>query len=483
MNDSGQDDARRATLRAALAALHAGRFEDAARLAEVYAAGHSDTEAALLHALGLGAAGRFTQAAPLLDAVARARPGHAHPVRDLALLLRGRGQVDDAAAAIHAVLALDPAQPALGAVLAELGDHPGAIACFEATIAADPGSAAAWTNLGQALAAAGRFDDAIAAHDRAVALTPTPQIELNRVMTLLKAGRFAEGFAAWQFRHTAPGAAALPSGPRLDRGQPVARRTILLVHEEGFGDTIMLIRYAALLAARGARVAALVPPPLQRLIATMPGVVSVAKPGDPLPSYDRVAPMLDLPGIFGTEPATIPAPIPYLQVEPARITLPGLRVGLCWAGGARADAAAQITDPQRSLAPAVLAPLLAVPGISCVSLQWGAPCPPGVIPGLDGAQDFLDTARIVAGLDLVISVDTAVAHLAGALGKPVLLLDRYDHCWRWQHGQDITPWYPTMRILRQHRAGDWAPVIARAAEALAVRAKACSVRAGSRGTL
>ena len=467
------DSIRRATLRAALAALDAGRFDEAARLAGAFVQGDSDVEAALLHALGLGAMGRFKEAAPLLDGVARVRPDHAHPVRDLAGILQRRGRLDDAAASVRAVLALRQDDVALGVLLAELGDTPGAIACFEVAAAARPGEAATWSNLGKALAAEGRFPEADAAHDEAVALDPNPQLRLNRTMSLLKGGRFADGFAAWQCRHELPGHPALPPGPRLDLAQPVAGRTVLLVHEEGFGDTIMLIRYAALLAERGARVVAWMPPPLTRLVATAPGVTAVAAMDEPPPECDLVAPMLDLPAAFGTEPETISATVPYLRADPEEVARwadrlaerPGLRVGLAWAGAARkSDPAAVATDRLRSLDPALLAPLLAVPGAVPVSLQWGTPAPPGALQVMDGVRDFMDTAAIIEALDLVISVDTAVAHLAGALGKTVLLLDRYDNCWRWLYRREDTPWYPTMRLLRQSRAGDWPPVVASAAE-------------------
>ncbi len=473
------DSIRRATLRAALAALDAGRFEEAARLAGAYARGESDVEATLLHALGLGAMGRFVEAAPLLDAVARVRPDHAHPVRDLAGILQRRGRLDDAAAVVRAVVALRQDDVALGALLAELGDAPGAIACFETAAVARPGEAATWSNLGKALAAEGRFAEASAAHDTAVALDPTPQLRLNRAMSLLKAGRFAEGFAAWQGRHDLPGRPAMPPGPRLDLAQPIEGRTVLLVHEEGFGDTIMLVRYAALLAERGARVVAWVPPPLMRLVATAPGVAEVATMDGPPPACDLIAPMLDLPAAFGTEPETIPASAPYLRADPAETErwagrlaeTPGLRIGLVWAGAARkSDPAALATDRLRSFDPALLAPLLAVPGTVPVSLQWDAPAPPGALQVMDGVRDFMDTAAIIEALDLVVSVDTAVAHLAGALGKTVLLLDRYDNCWRWLHRREDTPWYSTMRLLRQSRAGDWPPVIASAAEIVAALA-------------
>ena len=468
------DEARRATLRAALAALNAGRFQEAARLASAYARGEEDVEAALLLGLSLGASGRLAEAVPLLEAVARARPNHAHPVHDLAALLARRGQRYEAAAAVHAVLALRPGTAALGTLLAELGDMPGAIACFEAVAATRPGDAAAWTNLGKALTAEGRFPEAEAAHARAVALDPaTPQFRVNQAMALLKAGRFAEGFTAWQARNELPGAAALPQGQPLNLAQPLAGRIVLLAHEQGYGDTIMLIRYAAPLAARGARVVAWVPPLLVRLVATVPGVAQAVPMDAPPPRCDFVAGMLDLPALFGEGPEAIPARIPYLRADPAEVGRwntrlaehSGLRVGLVWAGAAREhDPAARATDRLRSLNPALFAPLLAVPGTVPVSLQLGVPPPPGALDAMRGMRDFLDTAALVEALDLVVSVDTAVAHLAGALGKTVLLLDRYDNCWRWLHRREDTPWYPTMRILRQERAGDWPPVIARAVE-------------------
>lgn len=473
---------RQTALRNALIALRTGRFEEAARLAAPHVRGAADIEAALLRALGLGAAGRLDEAAPLLDAVACARPGYAHPVYDLVGLLRGNGRSHDAVAAVRAVLAIRPGQPRLGGLLAELGDLPGAIACFEAVTSARPDDAAAWTNLGKALAAEGRMAEALSAHDRAVALTATPQIRLNRAMSLLKAGRFGEGVAAWQCRHEMPSAWTLPPGPRLAPADPVAGRTVLLAHEQGFGDTIMLIRYAVRLAERGARVVAWVPPTLVRLIASVPGVAEVVPMGAAPPPSDAVVPMIDLLALFGGGPASIPGGVPYLRADPAAVELwrdrlagrPGLRVGLVWAGASREhDPAARATDRLRSLDPALLAPLLAMPGIAPVSLQLGAAAPPGVLDVLGAARNFLDTAAVVEALDLVVSVDTAVAHLAGALGKPVLLLDRYDNCWRWLHGREDTPWYPTMRIVRQSRAGDWLPVIARAAEIVAGRASGC----------
>jgi Flp pilus assembly protein TadD len=478
MGTIGDGSARLAALRAALGALNAGRFGEAAGLAGRYARG-DDVEVGLLYALGLGGAGRIGEAAGRLDAVAHARPGHAHPVRDLAQLLRRQGRTDDAAEAVRAALALRPADPGLGALLAELGDMAGALACFEAVAAARPGDAAAWTNLGKALAAEGRFDDAEAAHARAVALDRGAQFRVNQAMTLLKAGRFREGAAAWQARHERPCAPALPPGPRLDLARAVAGRTVLLVHEEGFGDTVMLIRYAALLAQRGARVVAHVPQPLARLVATAPGLAEVALMGGPLPGYDAVAPMLDLPAVFGAGPEAIPASVPYLGADPAAVARwdarladrPGLRVGLVWAGAAREhDPAARATDTLRSLERALMAPLVAVPRTAAVSLQMGVPPLPGTPDLMREMRDFLDTAALVAALDVVVSVDTAVAHLAGALGCPVILLDRYDNCWRWGHGREETPWYPGMRIVRQGRPGDWAPVIARAAAMVAALA-------------
>ena len=422
------------------------------------------------------------------------------------------------------------AQHRLGLVLAEQGDFDGAIARMLRAVALDPEPALGWANLGLLLKVQGRFDEALEAYDEALARAPDDaRIRVNRVVALLQAGRLGEAWPDHDWRFTLAGAAGLPRArrlPALATRPALAGRTVLLTHEAGFGDTLQFCRYVPLLAARGARVVLAVPAELQRLLRGLAGVAELVPPDAALPEYDWHCPIMSLPGVFGTTLATIPADVPYLAADPVlvaqwRTRLPqdgGLRVGLVWAGQARPWLPGFATvDGRRSMRLDQLAPLSAVAGVRLVSLQarpaspspvmarpraqpqadpWTGSCGPptsclhaanedvGGPPAramtdermlppfplhdpMADVTDFADTAAIIANLDLVIGVDTSVIHLAGALGKPVFLLDRYDNCWRWLHGRDDSPWYPTLRIFRQTRIGDWDPVVRRAAEALA----------------
>ena len=508
-------------LQAALGAIEGPDPEAAhAPCRALLAADPDDPEARLLLGLAHGLSGAIAEAANLLDQVARARPDHAHPCHDLAALLAARGRSAEIAPLYRAARRLAPADAALrrglarrllaagdpeaalaalgtadrsaaachlaGLAEAELGRIPRAIARFRAAVARDPDPAAGWSNLGMMLKIAGRHDEAIAAHDAAVARAPEDaQIRVNRAVALLHAGRWAAAWGEYEWRLRLPGHTSLP----LDRLMPalavagdLAGRRILLRHEEGFGDTLQFARYAAPLIARGATVTLAVPAPLCRLLAPL---APVLEPGAPLPEHDWHCPFFSLPRVFATTPATIPASVPYLRADPALAAHWAarlgprdgrLRVGLVWAGQARPwlDGFATL-DARRSARLADFAPLGAVPGLRCVSLQAGpkaaqAGAPP---PGLDledpmaEVADFADTAAIVAQLDAVVSVDTAMVHLAGALGVTVLMLDRLDHCWRWLPGRADSPWYPGMRIFRQTRLGDWRAPMRDVARALA----------------
>jgi hypothetical protein len=234
-----------------------------------------------------------------------------------------------------------------------------------------------------------------------------------------------------------------------------------------------------------------VPSELTRLLHDAPGVAGLPPPDAPPPPFDWHCPFCSLPRAFATTLTTIPAHVPYLGADPALVTtwaerltaqgLPaeGLRVGLVWAGQARPWLPGfTAVDRRRSTTLANFAPLGEVPCVHFVSLQKGPAArqartpPPGLalFDPMEQVNDFADTAAIVANLDVVVAVDTAVVHLAGALGKPVFLLNRYDSCWRWLYGRSDSPWYPSLRIFRQSRPGDWAPVMAEAARALSVLA-------------
>ncbi len=465
----------RSDLRHALQALHAGKFAIAAASSAAWADG-ADLEAELIHALAV-AAGGDTSAAPALARIARSHPAANHPVQDLLDLLRRHGRPAAAVPHLRAAMAEMPQDarlPALlGTLLSEVGPMADSVAAFQRAATLQP-DGAAWSNLGKALAAEGWFAEADDAFRRALALAPhDPQLALNHAVVLLKSGRLAEGWAAFACRHRLPGRARPLPGPQLAGLDDLQGRTVLLQHEEGFGDTLQFIRYAPLLAGLGARVIAWVPAQLVRLIAKVPGVDAVVLPGAPPPPYDLWCPMLSLPRVFSTDLDRPPPAAPYLTADPAetarqaRMLPNGLRVGVAWAGAARAtDPAAAATDRVRSTTPDVLAPLGQAPGVQLVNLQFGVRAPPAMIDPMPGVRDFADTAAIIANLDVVVSVDTAVAHLAAGMGKPVLLLDRYDNCWRWLHGRTSSPWYPTLQIHRQPSPGDWAAAVASAAAAL-----------------
>jgi hypothetical protein len=261
------------------------------------------------------------------------------------------------------------------------------------------------------------------------------------------------------------------------RGEPAAGRTLLIHAEQGFGDTLQFLRYVPMAAARGLRVVLEVPAPLARLAATLPGVTKLVVQGEKLPDFDLHVPMLSLPLAFDTVLETIPAATPYISVTPAeaarwrhKIAGSGLKVGLVWAGNARREnPSLAAVDRRRSLHPVALLPLFEVPGAKFVSLQKDGPAGLPLLDYMSEIQDFSDTAALIAGLDLVIAADTAVAHLAGALGKEVWLLNRYDACWRWLRGRADSPWYPSMRLYTQPEAGDWDTVITQVAADLARR--------------
>lgn len=513
---------REPLLRTALRQLEAGDYRAAERTASV-AGGPDDIEALLLRGLAIAARGDAASAAPLLQRVALARPSFAHPCRELERLradapalvaaqfracrsltptdcslgygyadfLLDGGQAAAAAAVLRQVLeqhpAFGPAHNLFGMALIDLGDTVGAIAAFSRAADLDPAEGATWTNLGMALKIEGRFDEALAAYDCAMLCAPTdPRIRLNRAVALLRAGRMIEAWPDYEARLHLGGPDGLAAQLSVERllptldGFDLAGRTVLVWHEEGFGDTLQFCRYIPLLAGRGARVVAWMPPELSSLINTLPGVAEVVC-GPTLPSFDWHCPCFSLPRAFATSLASIPAGVPYLGADAAltarwagKLPQQGLRVGLAWAGQARPWLAGfAALDQRRSMRLTTLAPLAKLPGVKLISLQKGpaaAEIWPTICNPMPEARDFADTAAIIANLDIVVSVDTAVVHLAGAIGKPVLLLDRYDSCWRWLSGRSDSPWYPSLRILRQSSSGDWAPVVAEATRLLAAAA-------------
>jgi tetratricopeptide (TPR) repeat protein len=411
----------------------------------------------------------------------------------------------DAAVALHPTHAGAACRRATS--LGALGRLDAALAGYDKALAHEPTMVPALVNRAILLTMQGRHEDALTDYGQAKAIAPdSVNVHWNESLCRLAMGDYEGGWREhewrWQTKLVRLGHRVFPQPLWLGE-TPLAGRTILLHGEQGYGDVLQFCRFAPLVAALGrsgsgrgdvpedipgsvsgeVNVVLEVPYALARLIRTMPGSQHVIAHGEAPPEFDVHCPLMSLPLALGTTLETIPATVPYLSADPDQerawrirlAALPGLRVGLVWAGNPRvSDRAASAIDRRRSMPLARLAPLGAVEGVSFVSLQKGpgaeqAKAPPrgmALYDWTDELWDFADTAALVAGLDLVISVDTSVVHLAGALGKPVWVLNRYDACWRWLYGRADSPWYPTARLFRQPAFGDWDSVIAEVATAL-----------------
>jgi Flp pilus assembly protein TadD len=439
--------------------------------------------------IALAAKGNLAAALTCFEAGVETNPRHPTVLSNRANILHMLGRTQAALASNDQALAADPQHvDALfnrGLIVFELGRTEEGLACLDRVLALQPEHAQAMGNRGTMLSVLGRFDEAVICFQRAQALLPNdPTLRVNEALARLALGDYVEGWKRYEARW---GTGLHPIKRRFQqpqwRGEDVPVGSTILLHaEQGFGDTLQFCRYAPLVARR-ARVVLEVPAPLRRLMATLSDDIEVITEGEPLPPFDLHCPLLSLPFAFGTTLETIPANIPYLRADRRSATswrkrlagLPGLKVGLVWAGDSgRALIETRARDRRRSVPLAQCAPLGALSHISLVSLQKGpaaadAAQPPSGLTIHDWTNelsDFADTAALIAGLDLVISVDTAVAHLAGALGKPIWVLNRHDACWRWLRDRTDSPWYSTARLFRQTRPGDWDTVIAEVASAL-----------------
>jgi tetratricopeptide (TPR) repeat protein len=452
-------------------------LREAVRLKPGFGEAHSNLGAAL------DRQGKSQEALVSLRRSLELAPGALHAYINLGSVLESLGRYDEAREVLERAVALKPdsveARVNLGMVLIWMGRLVEARVVLERAVAIAPGSADALVNLGLVLERQDIADAAAACYRRAVALDPNcGEAHLNLGMLLLRDGQFAEGWREYEWRSRCERSRERPrAGPRWT-GAPIEGRTVLLGDEQGLGDSMQFVRYAESVKQRGARVIVECRPQLERLFKTCPGVDAVVATGSALPSYDLHVQLASLPGVLGASLDNIPAQVPYLfpDAELAEKwkaefgAIKGLKVGIAWQGSPDNK-----NDRYRSIPLARFAPLAEIAGVQLVSVQSGAGCEqlanveaPGTIVDLgDRLGDFYNTAAILRNMDLVITCDSAPAHLAGALGLRVWVALSYFADWRWLRDRPDSPWYPTMRLFRQARPGDWDEVFERIVAELA----------------
>jgi tetratricopeptide (TPR) repeat protein len=427
-------------------------------------------------AMALKDQGQLAEAAACYRRTLELKPDYAEAYADYGVVLRGLGSLDEAEACCRRALQLKPDLPAglanLGVVLRDQGKLDEAVDCQRRALELKPGFAEAWANLGVALTDQGRLTEAADCYRRALELKPNlPEARLNRSLLWLLCGDFQQGWPEYEWRWQAELKRFVSRFPRcpLWDGQFLQGKTILLHAEQGLGDTIQFIRYAALVKDRGAKVIVECQEPLVRLLAGCRGVDELIGQGKDLPAFDVHAPLLSLPGVFNTSLETIPAEVPYLfakreSVEQWRAELgaaAGFKIGIAWRGSP-----VHLNDRTRSFPLNCFESLAALPGVRLFSLQKGAGAEQlqelaGRFPVTElgsRLQDFADTAAVLVNLDLVITCDTAIAHAAGALGAAIWVALPLAPDWRWLLDRADSPWYPTLRLFRQQSPGDWAGV-------------------------
>jgi len=469
----------------------------------------SNPQAWLLEAQAHQSAGRNAEALEAYQRFLAAQPGHAGAWADLGGLLMNQERLPEALEACERALGLDASLPFAWVNLAgtrmRLGQLQEAEGLFLRLLARNPRELEARLGLAECLLRKGDLEEAVIqlgkvlhqepqnlpafrkmlfaqvhrgdwnAQYSAIAqrLDAVPNCQETRmdlgILDLLR-GVLPKGWDEFESRFSLREQVVSLMGTfsqPLWEGQPFPGRTLLLHWEQGFGDTLMFIRYAALAKARGGRVLVLAQAALAELVATCPGVDEVIPHGQPLPPFDLQLPLMSLPRVFRTDLSSIPAEVPYLELPkrvPNRACIAQVlaasegrvRIGYAWAGRAE-----HLNDHQRSMPPERLAPLAALPGVAWHSFQVPMvenPALPGVPLG-PLLSNFSDTAYALSGMDLVITVDTALAHAAGALGIPTFLMLAHEPDWRWLLERDDSPWYPSLRLYRQSAPGDWGSVI------------------------
>jgi tetratricopeptide (TPR) repeat protein/ADP-heptose:LPS heptosyltransferase len=433
-------------------------------------------------------AGQLAKAEPAFRQAVERKPSSWDFHNNLGVALARQGRAEEAVAAYRQALALQPnygeAHTNLGNVLLSLGRLEEARHHCEQACRLRPDSAEAHNNLGLVHRELGDFPAALACYQQALEREPEhAEARLNRALVWLAQGDFGRGWPEYEWRWRARKVSPRSfSGSRWD-GSSLAGRRLLIHTEQGLGDTLQFIRYARMVQERGGRVIVEAPKNLVALLCDCPHIDQLVAQGSPLPAYDVHCPLLSLPGLFQTRLETIPAAVPYLAANQRRIvkwkdrlqSLKGFKVGIAWQGNSEFPG-----DRQRSVPLEHFAALTRVPGLQLVCLQRGpgteqmqslrSSLPLHELPGLDEDRNaFMDTAAAMMLLDLVVTSDTAMAHLAGALGRPVWVVLPFAADWRWLVGRDDCPWYPTMRLFRQDQPGNWPGVMHRLTDAMLER--------------
>jgi hypothetical protein len=428
---------------------------------------------------------RMTEALESFDKVLAKEPKHV-----ACLINRGNALIKlkrpvEALEHYDSALAIEPNHAAgltdRGIALTFLDRFEEALASHDRALSVDPKLVAAHINRGNTFGCMARFEEALKGYVDALALNPDhSEAHFNASLTRLCLGDFREGWAQYEYRWKKKNIRWHPwefSQREWDGKEDLHGKTIMLVAEQGMGDTLQFIRYAPLVVGLGAKVVAAIQRPIKKVVATVPGISLVCSEGDMLPDFDLYCPLLTLPRWFKTDLESIPTAIPYMRPYPEQIRkwaerLPQngrMRVGIVWAGNA-----AHGNDRNRSIALERFAPLLSVPGVDFICVQRDVTAEDAAVLDARGVlrlghefADFTDTAAVVAMLDLLISVDTSVAHLAGAMGKPVAILVPFSPDWRWLLGRTHSSWYPSMRLFRQSAPSDWEGVVERVRQELA----------------
>ncbi len=477
---SPNDAGKRLNLGVALAQLR--RLDEAAR--EFRKSVELDPNSALARAnLGLACvqSSRYGEAAAVLEAAARLDPRSADVYNHLGIALAQLGRQDEAMSAYRRAIELRPEYHAphtnLGNLLRGQGRLEEALACYDEALRLCPSEAEIYNNRGIAYDGLQQTERALADYDRALQLNPAhAETHFNRALALLLHDDYPHGLEEYEWRWRRPGRAMPDFGAPLWDGSVAPDTALLVWPEQGLGDVIHCCRFAPLLAERGLRVFVQAPPPLVPLLRSLRVVAGVLAQGEPLPKVDAHAPVMSLPRLWGMKRLDdAPGPVPYLSADSAAAAACRERVragadfvvGVAWRGNPN-----YAGDRIRSLPPSAFAPLARLPGVRVVSLMKDARAEEreeaeAADIGATAWADFAEAAASFVNLDLVISVDTAAAHLAGALGLPVWVALPSAPDWRWGVGREDSPWYPTARLFRQQRHDDWQAVLARLADELA----------------